>query len=71
MTPEQVVHAAEKRLADDAQRQRLAMLAAKIIGAFETNRASGVKALGEQDFAALRARFDSAAAKVRKQTGSL
>lgn len=70
MTLEQVLNAADKRVTDEAQRERLKILAARVIHAFQTDRGTGIKSLLDQDFTNLRSRFEASAKKLRKETGS-
>jgi hypothetical protein len=71
MTVDQILHNADNQTSDEAQRDRLKMLAAKVVQAFGAARGDGIRKLIEDDYRELKSRFDIAAAKVRKQTGSL
>lgn len=69
MDIEETLKTLQSRIRDSEQRERIKRLAERIETAFEKTRSQGVKKELELDWAALKARFDSALGKVQKETG--
>jgi len=69
VTPDDVLKAVASKLRDPAQQTRIRTLYTRAHSGYENNGAAGIKGALETDWNAIKARFDAAMSKVKKDAG--